>query len=225
MEPFYKNEYRNSVEDLFIENKFESFDNEKALELLLLFSLPIHEAGPVAKRLIKHFGSLDRVISASYEELVEIGGMDRDSAVLVSLTGSLNKRAELEPFSKIKEVDSSQSAIDYFTYFFSNKKNAGAGICYLDEDMRILTGEELELNDSTAAYCLQKAKENNALAVVLGCKTKDSDLRPDESFMQAFSEIRNTLVENNIKLMDVAVIGDENVTAFAKDIRFVLELK
>lgn len=227
MEPFYKNEYRNSIEDLYIENSTDSFDNEKALELLLLYTLRIQDAGPVAKRLIEHFGSFKDVINASFEELISVGGMDRDSAVLVSLVKNLVSRAEVEKVNEIKSLKNHSNSEKYFSQFFlSERDKESVHAAFLDKDLNIIETKNVSPIGKTAVKNCEKAlKKNHASYVVLAYSSKESSPLPDEKILFFIEELKNVLNFNYSKLLDVIVFSNKKAVSFSNDLRLIRYLK
>jgi len=59
--------------------------NYELLELLLTYAIPRKDVKPVAKRLIKRFGSLGAVFDASLEELEGVPDVGPSSAILIKL--------------------------------------------------------------------------------------------------------------------------------------------
>lgn len=69
------------------------YEHEK-LEALLFFALPRINTNPLAHRLIKTFGSLDRVLCASVGELKTVEGVGDRVAGLIKLVGEIIKGKE-----------------------------------------------------------------------------------------------------------------------------------
>lgn len=224
MESFYRNEYRNSIEDLFIENNYENLDDEKSLELLLLYTLTIQQAGAVAKRLIERFGSLAGVIGASFDELIEIGGMDRDSAVLVSLAGNIASRALLEKSGKADKLTSSKAAADYFSSVFEARKDKQVCACFCDNNGKILREADISLDNAAASICVEEMKKCGANNLVIGYRAKSEALLPDDGILNVISELGSRLNNENMKLCDVISIWQGNSLSFADDLRYILYL-
>lgn len=51
------------------------------VEYLLFFCIPMKDVRPIADRLLEKFGSLAGITKASYEELIAIPGIDRQTAL------------------------------------------------------------------------------------------------------------------------------------------------
>ena len=224
MESFYRNEYRNSLEDLFIENKYEGLDDERTLELLLLYTLTIQQAAPVAKRLLEHFKTLSNVIKADFDELIEIGGMDRDSAVLVSLGGTLPKREEINEARKINVLNSSKKSIDYFRALFATEADKTTCACCCDDECKLLCRIDVKFNDAGAADCLKAVEEKGAKNFIIGVKVKGDDLTPSKSDLEFVRELSKELIKRGCFFCDVVLVNDSKGLAFAEDLRYILYL-
>ena len=66
-----------------------SFENYQILEMVLFYVIPRKDVKPVAKRLIAHFGSLEKVFSASVSQLVQVDGVGEKTAVFITLLHEL----------------------------------------------------------------------------------------------------------------------------------------
>ena len=229
MEQFYRNEYRDQLEDLFIDDDYETLNNEKALELLLLFTMPLQEALPVSKALIEHFGSFSAVINAGYDEIIEVGGMDRDSAVLVSLAGNLVNRTVIENANKTKALVSHEDAEEYFKALLRYRRGKRLMCAALDGNMNILDCKELVKNSprfdiKTAALVADFAKKSNSESVVVAYNQKAPAECPDKEALEFAAELKTVLKIIDVSLDDVIAVSRDDAFAFSKDLRFAVYL-
>ena len=77
-----------------MKNKFLSggeFPPHEILEVLLGFAIPRKNTNDIAHRLLEHFGTLDGVLNASYEELLSVRGMGVQSAFLIYTAAMLGR--------------------------------------------------------------------------------------------------------------------------------------
>ena len=227
MEPFYRNEYRNQLEDMFIEKELDSMDDEKALELLLLFSLPIQQASSVAKNLISHFGSLYDVLNADYESLIEIGGTDKDSAVLVALVKDLFNRADAARSDSADSLDGAERTAVFFTPLLRFKKSKSIYAAALNGNFEliklseIISGEE-RFGNKSSQRILDFAKRTKASSLVIAYNEEDESLYPNSDIIQFASNLGAKLNEENVVLTDIVVIGNSSELAFSDDIRLAV---
>ena len=228
MESFYKNEYRTQMEDLFIESKEVEFSDKKALELLLLFALPIQSAGAVADKLIEHFGSFSNVIRASFDELIEVGGMDKDCAVLIRLADSLSERADKET-QRSTVLSDYTSSVAYFKEKLLKKNAPKLLFAALDGKLAIINSGEVQKSaeiygDSAVSQITAFAKNEGAACVIIALNIDGVDGTPDSETGDFINRLRASLAKNSISLNDVIIIGDNGSCAFSNDLRLALYL-
>lgn len=72
--PHYHGHYQR-LRERFLRNGLAAFEDYEALELLLSFSGRNRDVKPLAKDLIKRFGSFKQVLDAPAEELAAVDGM------------------------------------------------------------------------------------------------------------------------------------------------------
>ena len=64
--------HRKRVKEKFLKTNFEGWHDYEILEFILFFSIPRIDTKPIAKELIKKFGSLKEVLLADTDKLKEI---------------------------------------------------------------------------------------------------------------------------------------------------------
>lgn len=85
-------EHRKRVKQRFLGEGLDHFDEIHALELLLFYSIPQIDVNPVAHRLLEHFGSLQRVLLAPPEQLMQVEGVGEHTAVLLGLIKGITQK-------------------------------------------------------------------------------------------------------------------------------------
>ena len=103
--------HRERVIEKFINNP-KAFSEHEVLELLLFYSIPRKNTNDIAHRLLRAFGSLDNVFSATASELMAVNGVGKKTATLIMLTGKIilvnnqTKKPKKTLFSlqKVKEI-------------------------------------------------------------------------------------------------------------------------
>ena len=73
--------HRVRLRERFERNGFEGFADYEALELLLTLCIPRRDVKPLAKALIKHWGSLQTVLDAPAQDLVQMDGVGKQAAI------------------------------------------------------------------------------------------------------------------------------------------------
>lgn len=84
--------HRKRMRESFLKRDFSSLQEHEILEMLLFYAIPRNDTNALAHTLISAFGSLEKVLSAPYEELVKIKGVGDNAAVLIVLFSKLSVR-------------------------------------------------------------------------------------------------------------------------------------
>ncbi|MBA7685462.1 hypothetical protein ES703_93887 [subsurface metagenome] len=80
-----KTGYRQRLRDRFLAGDVESRSDEMLLELLLTFAIGRKDVMPLVQELIRVFGSLSQVLSASHDELCKVKGIGQSSITLLKV--------------------------------------------------------------------------------------------------------------------------------------------
>ncbi len=161
--------HRQRLRDKFLENKLTDYE---LLELFLTYAIPRCDVRPIAKSLIKKFGSVYGVMSAPVESLVEVNGIKENTAIFIKATHELMKHgyrgvlADTPIFHDIKIVK------DYALLLLGNKKKEEFHILYLDSEYRLLKDElhSVGTGDWTAVYTkeiVKNALDINAASIIM----------------------------------------------------------
>ena len=80
-----KTGHRQRLRERFLAGEVESRSDEMLLELLLTSAIGRKDVMPLAQELIRVFGSLSQVLSASHDELRKVKGMGQSSIALLKV--------------------------------------------------------------------------------------------------------------------------------------------
>ena len=83
--------HRSRLKAKFLEHPSILSDHE-LLEVLLYGAIPRIDTNKIAHRLLKTFGSLSNVFSASEKELMSVDGIGKNSAISIMIVGNLAER-------------------------------------------------------------------------------------------------------------------------------------
>ena len=84
--------HRQRVKEEFLARGLEGWPDHRVLELLLFYAIPQGDVNPLAHELIDRFGSLDKVLDASADELKKVPGLGEHSIALLRLIPQLSGR-------------------------------------------------------------------------------------------------------------------------------------
>ena len=112
------------------------FDTYELLEMLLYGRIANGDTNPLAKELLRSFGSLDGVFSANREELVSVNGIGEKTAELILAVAELD-RLRAEPHDgAVERFDDFLAVGEYFSGLLREAGDYRVLALFLDNSMR-----------------------------------------------------------------------------------------
>ena len=84
--------HRGRLKKRFAETQGKGFEDHELLELFLFYSIPRNDTNATAHMLLDRFGSLEGVMAASTEELIQVDGIGKSTALLIKAGFELHMR-------------------------------------------------------------------------------------------------------------------------------------
>jgi DNA repair protein RadC len=212
-EPHYHG-HRQRLRDRFLDAGSEALGEYELLELILYRAIPRRDVKPLAKELIKTFGSFSEVISAPVERLKKVNGLGDtaitelkvvQAAATRLLRGKVKDRAVLSSWSDVLDYCRSAMAFadkEEFRILFLDKRN------HLIADERHQTGTV----DHTPVYpreVVKRALELSATAVILVHNHPSGDPSPSRADVEMTRAIVEVAKPLGIAVHDHIIVGKQ----------------
>ena len=204
--------HRKRLRDRFEKNGSSAFSEHELLELLLTYAIPVKDVKPLAKLLLKRFGSLVGVLDADITELKKVEGMGAVSAILISLSKELHTEYHAEKLKNLKSLSSPTAVIEFVRSKLAGKRDELFMVIYLNAKNRIL---EFEVHaegtvDHSAVYprkIIRKALENNASGLILAHNHPSGESDPSKGDIELTDSMKKICSTMNIRLLDHIIVG------------------
>lgn len=134
--------HRQRMKNAFAEHGLESFDDVHALEFLLFYVHARCNTNEIAHELLDRFGSLDAVFEASVEELSNVDGVGRETAIFLRLIPEVSRRYMMSR-RKMTTINDTRDACEYFRPLFMFARTERVFVLLLDNMLRVLSCREL----------------------------------------------------------------------------------
>ena len=134
--------HRQRMKNAFAEHGLESFDDVHALEFLLFYVRARCNTNEIAHELLDRFGSLDAVFEASVEELSNVDGVGRETAIFLRLIPEVSRRYMMSR-RKMTTINDTRDACEYFRPLFMFARTERIFVLLLDNMLRVLSCREL----------------------------------------------------------------------------------
>jgi DNA repair protein RadC len=213
--------HRKRLRERFGKGGAEGFHDYELLELLLTYAIPRCDVKPIAKDLIKTFGSLSGVLDAGQKELDEVKGIGPISAVLIRVIKELQGEYLSEGMKGRDLVSSPQAAIDFARVSLSGLDHEVFLAIYLNTKNRVLGHEIIQKGtvDHTVMYprrLIEAALKHKAAGIILVHNHPSGYSEPspeDKRLTQALAEVARPM---DLRILDHIVVGKDGYFSFAE---------
>ncbi len=210
--------HRDRLRDRFMDAGAEALAEYELLELILFRAIPRRDVKPLAKQLIKHFGSLADVISAEPDrlhEVIESKGVVRELKIIQAAALHLAQSAVLN-----KPLLSSWSALmEYCHAAMSYEKNEIFRILFLDHKNVLIADEAQQQGtvDHTPVYpreVMKRAMNLSASAIILVHNHPSGDPTPSRADIEMTKQIIEAGRPLKVAVHDHVVVGRGKTVSF-----------
>src|SRR5579862_5383001 len=192
------------------------------LEFLLYAAKPRGDTKPLAKALLRRFGSLARVLGAEPESLQTVKGMGPASiAALIAVRAAAREmlRAEVKDRSVIS---SWQQLLDYCTARLGHADTEEFHLLFLDNKNALIADEAQQRGtvNHTPVYPREVAKralELHATALILVHNHPSGDPTPSRDDIVMTEQIRVAAAALSIALHDHIIVGNGRWLSFRRE--------
>ena len=209
--------HRTRLRARFLSDEGKSMPDYELAELILTYALPRRDVKPLAKALIKRFGSLAGVLNASAAQLQEVDGVKENTAVLFKVIRTAARRlswAELAAADK-PVISNWDAMIDYCRSEMAHLDVEEFRIIFLDVKWQVV-GEEIMQRGTINQVAIhprevvKRAMERKASAVILVHNHPSGDVKPSRADVDMTKQIKIALESINITLLDHLIVSKNN---------------
>ncbi len=212
--------HRQRLREQFLKDSGQTMDDYIMLELLLTFAIPRVDVKPIAKELIKNFGSFQGVISADTYQLSKFKFIGESALTLIKLVDASALRLLKQRAMEHKHIVKSWDALmDYLYASMARLKIEELRIIFLDRKYHIISSEMLQQGtiDTTQFYpreIVKRAIELSAFAIVIVHNHPSGDPKPSKADIDATKQIQNALEALDMRLHDHIIMSHTTYFSF-----------
>ena len=165
-------EHRKRLRERFLQSGGEALPDYEMLELLLFAAIPRRDTKPIAKALLKRFGSYQAVLRAPVAVLQGIEGVGDSAAVALKTVEAAAVRLARAELLERPVLGSWSGVIDYLRMRMAHSDVEQLRVLFLDTKNAVIEDEELQRGtvNHTAVYpreIIKKALHHGATALIL----------------------------------------------------------
>ena len=208
--------HRSRLRGRFLAHGLESLQDYEAIELLLTYAIARRDVKPIAKEMLAKFGSVDRLLDATPEELLSVNGMGPASAALCQLVRELcAKYLEQKLVKRDLLLDTPRRVIDFCRMKLAGGKKETMLLLYLNSHNMLIDYQSIAGTvDRAAVYSreiVEKALLLHASGVIAAhnhpsgiCDPSAEDVALTRNLMRALESVGITLYDHLVVTRNAA---------------------
>jgi DNA repair protein RadC len=211
--------HRKRIYERLINNGYETLLDYEIAELMLFLIFKRKDTKPLAKTLIKKFGTIDRILAATKSELLSIDGIGEnsfnsikimDALVMASLKGRIAEKNVIECFDDVVKYCKIKMKNLLLEEFRILLLNGASEIIY---EKTIHQGS-IDFVNVCPREIVKKCIENGAKGLILIHNHPSGNPTPSANDVLTTKRIRAAIDVFNIILYDHIIIGGDRYVSF-----------
>ena len=188
--------HRKRLRDRFLKSGGDALADYEMLELVLFQALPRRDMKPLAKALMKRFGSYAAVISASPTELAEVDGIGDAAISVLKTVQAAAQRLVKDEIMNQPVLSNWQRLMDYCRMSMARNKIESFRVLYLNHRNELIADEEQQTGtiDHTPVYpreVIKRGLELHASAMIMVHNHPSGDPTPSSADISMTKEVRD----------------------------------
>ena len=211
--------HRERLRARFLKGGAEAMPDYELLELTLFAAIPRRDTKPLAKALLKRFGSFAEVIAAPRERLLEIPGVGESVASQLKIVEAAAQRLAKTKVLGRPALSSWAALLDYCTAAMARCETEEFRVLFLDRKNHLIADEVQNRGtvDHTPVYpreIVKRALELSASSIILVHNHPSGDPTPSKTDIAMTREIAGAAKALSIAVHDHLVIGRAGHASF-----------
>jgi len=206
--------HRDRLRARFCEAGGDTLPDYELLELLLFRSIPRRDVKPIAKELIKKFGTFAEVLAAPVARLMEVDGIGESVVTDLKIIEAAARRLAKGAVAKRPVLASWTAVLDYCRTAMAFMDKEQFRLLFLDKRNALIADEVQQSGtvDHTPVYpreVVKRALELSATAIILVHNHPSGDPTPSAADIRMTREIIEVAKPLGIVIHDHIIVGRE----------------
>ena len=204
--------HRKRMRHAFLNRDFDTMPEHEILEMLLFYAYTRRDTNKIAHRLINHFGSLQGVFDASYEDLVKVDEVGDTAATLLLLFSRLIKKYSRTDYARREYIDN-EKLFQMLQARYRDETEEVVVAVFCDHKRRFINMTELSRGSLSEARCVPRdlvtlALRYNANRVILAHNHPSGFAVPSLADIKSTREVNRILTTLDLRLEDHVIVAE-----------------
>lgn len=211
--------HRQRLRKRFADAGFDGFHDYEILELLLSYAIPRVDVKPIAKDILRVFGTLAGVFDAPVAELKQIRGMGEKGAVFLSLIRQVEERYLASDLPGKSVFDRPEKVKEHLRMLVQGRGMECFGAIFTDQQHRHIATQVLFEGtvDRAVVYprnLMKRALELDAKGMILFHNHPGGTKRASAEDIALTKRMEEASLPLDIKLLDHFLVAGKDVLSF-----------
>lgn len=211
--------HRKRLRERFCKTGISGLHEHEILELLLTYVIPRRDVKPLAKKLLKEFGSVSAVMDAPENELTKIGGIGPAAAGLIKFCKELNCYCLEQPFRKHSIHVQNRKFFDFLRAKLAGEKKEILMALFVNSQGYLVNTMYVKgtvnKNCVYAREIVEEAVMCHAAAVVLAHNHPGGSCEPSKADVEMTGRLYKTMQMLDLKLLDHYIVAQDKIISIA----------
>ena len=182
----YNRGHRQRLQQKFKTAGIDALHEYEVLELLLTYVIRQQDVKPLAKALLKEFGSVKGILDTELAGLQTVSGIGERSAIMLKLVKEIAALYLKQKAKEKKQVTCTSELLDYCRTVMGGKRDEEFCVIYLDAQNQIIEFETIQRGVVNQAVVyprqvLESALKRKASAIILAHNHPSGHVRPSDA--------------------------------------------
>jgi DNA repair protein RadC len=211
--------HRQRLRERFLKGGTDALADYELLELILFLAIPQRDVKPLAKALLKEFGSFQGVVTADVARLLTVKGVKENTAVALKAIEASARWLAREEILQRNVLSNWDKLIGYCRTTLAREPTERFHLLFLDRKNALIADEQQQQGtvDHTPVYpreVVKRALELNASAIIMVHNHPAGDTTPSRADIEMTRQVREAVRAVGIALHDHLVIGRSGHASF-----------
>ena len=218
-----KSGHRRRLKERFLIDGGNSMADYELLEFLLMMAIPRRDVKPIAKELLRKFGSFSDVIYANPNDLMQVKWVKENTCALFQLVAAAVKRVcqckmKSDDVPLLPTID---AVVDYCRAAIAYAEVEELHVIFLDTSFKLLGVELLRKGTLTDVSISPRevvlaALDKKASNIILVHNHPSDNIKPSDNDIRVTAKINEACNLMGIKLQDHIIIGKSDFFSFLR---------
>lgn len=211
--------HRERLRERFLAGADDALPEYELLELLLFFSIPRADTKPLAKELLREFGSLASVLHASADRLAEFAPINQHTLALFKAVRAMAGHLAREEVTEAPVLTNWKKLIAYLRSTMAHRNVEQFRVLFLDR-RNVLIADEVQHQgsiDHTPVYpreVVKRALALDASALIMVHNHPSNHPAPSPADIEMTRTVRKALAGVGVVLHDHVIVSRKGHTSF-----------